>query len=48
MSLDATFLITFLSAFTRCTAMVMSSPLFGTQILPSLRNDSLINVNLDW
>ena len=26
----------------------MSSPLFGTQIRPSFRNDSLIKVNLDW
>src|SRR5687768_17863770 len=26
----------------------LSSPLLGTQILPSLRRDSLIRVNLDW
>jgi flagellar biosynthetic protein FliR len=37
MSLDATLLITFLSAFTRSTAMVMSSPLFGTNVPVKLR-----------
>ncbi len=37
MSLDATFLITFLSAFSRCTAMVMSSPLFGTNVPVKVR-----------
>ena len=37
MSLDATLIITFLSAFTRCTAMVLSSPLFGTNVPVKVR-----------
>lgn len=37
MSLDVTLLITFVSAFTRCSAMVMSSPLFGTTVPVKVR-----------
>jgi flagellar biosynthetic protein FliR len=37
MSLDATFLFAFLSAFARCTAMVMASPLFGTNVPVKVR-----------
>jgi flagellar biosynthetic protein FliR len=37
MSLDATLIITFLSAFTRCTAMVLASPLFGTNVPVKVR-----------
>ena len=37
MSLDATFLVAFFSAFCRCSAMVMSSPLFGTNVPVKVR-----------
>ncbi len=37
MSLDATLIVTFFSAFTRCSAMVMSSPIFGTNVPVKVR-----------
>ena len=37
MSIDATLLITFVSAFSRCSAMVLASPLFGTNIPVKVR-----------
>ena len=37
MSLDSGLIVTFLSAFARCTAMVLSSPLFGTNVPVKVR-----------
>jgi flagellar biosynthetic protein FliR len=37
MSIDATLLITFVSAFSRCSAMVLASPLFGTNVPAKVR-----------
>jgi flagellar biosynthetic protein FliR len=37
MTLDATLLVTFLSAFARSTAMVMASPVFGTNVPVKVR-----------
>ncbi|MCH8977795.1 MAG: flagellar biosynthetic protein FliR [Armatimonadetes bacterium] len=37
MSLDSGLIVTFLSAFARCTAMLLSSPLFGTNVPVKVR-----------
>lgn len=37
MSLDSGLIITFLSAFVRCTAMLLSSPIFGTTVPVKVR-----------